>query len=139
MVATVKPLASAVACVPRRAFTTVRSAPRVSALRSTTSPRSLLQQNALLRRAGARTYADQTEPLKKKPRWGFLRWTWRLTQLGTVAGLVYVAYNIHQDRNPSDQPDPDPSKKTLVVLGELLYRADAGSPGRLASRGRGLM
>ena len=47
-----------------------------------------------------------------------LRWAWRLTYLSALAGVGYVGYGIYESRNPVDQPPPDPSKKTLVVLGE---------------------
>lgn len=48
-----------------------------------------------------------------------LRWTWRLTYLSAIAGLGYVGYGIYEMRTPEDQPQPDASKKTLVVLGTL--------------------
>jgi hypothetical protein len=43
-----------------------------------------------------------------------------LVQLSLIGGVAYVAYEIYQDRNPEPQVKPDPSKKTLVVLGKLL-------------------
>ena len=46
-----------------------------------------------------------------------LRWTWRATYLSAIAGLVYIGHGIYVMRNPEDQPEPDPSKKTLVILG----------------------
>jgi NADH:ubiquinone reductase (non-electrogenic) len=46
-----------------------------------------------------------------------LRWTWRLTYLSALAGVGYIGYGVYQDRYPEDQVDPDPSKKTLVILG----------------------
>jgi len=56
-------------------------------------------------------------PIKRK---GFrtVRWLWRLTYLSAIGGLAYVGYGIYENRSPSDQPLPDPSKKTLVVLGK---------------------
>ena len=30
---------------------------------------------------------------------------------------MYVGYGVYQNRNPVDQIEPDPKKKTLVVLG----------------------
>jgi len=42
-----------------------------------------------------------------------------LTKAGAVAGFAYLAYTIYQGRHPNEQFDPDPSKKTLVILGEF--------------------
>lgn len=56
---------------------------------------------------------------KPKRRFRALRITWRLTQIAALAGLGYMGYSIWEMRNPGDQPLPDPSKKTLVILGEL--------------------
>lgn len=55
----------------------------------------------------------------KKSRWGVLKWTWRLTYLSVLGGLAYTSYGIYLNRNPVDQQAPDPTKKTLVVLGML--------------------
>lgn len=69
-----------------------------------------------------RAYASEAP--KPKPRPGkirrTLRWTWRLTYL-TFGGLLgYTAWVIYEDRHPQDQVKPDPSKKTLVVLGKCI-------------------
>ncbi|KAL1589939.1 hypothetical protein WHR41_01312 [Cladosporium halotolerans] len=67
-----------------------------------------------------RGYADQApvkELPKKKKRAGVLRWTWRLTYMSAIGLLGWTAYGIYLNRNPVEQPEPDPSKKTLVVLG----------------------
>jgi NADH:ubiquinone reductase (non-electrogenic) len=48
-----------------------------------------------------------------------LLWTWRLTYLSAIGGLVYVGYGVWQLRHPVDQLPPDPNKKTLVILGTL--------------------
>ena len=65
-----------------------------------------------------RSYADQAPvPAPKKKRAGFFRWTWRFTQLGLIGGSGYLVWSIYTWRNPNDQIQPDPSKKTLVVLG----------------------
>jgi NADH:ubiquinone reductase (non-electrogenic) len=68
-----------------------------------------------------RAYASEApkESVKRKP--GKLRltfrWAWRITYL-SVAGLFgYTCYIVWQDRNPEPQYEPDPKKKTLVVLG----------------------
>ncbi|KAK4504840.1 hypothetical protein PRZ48_002803 [Zasmidium cellare] len=71
-------------------------------------------------RAGFRRGFAEKLPNKeqvKKRSWGVLRWTWRLTYLSVLGGLGYTAYGIWQNRNPVEQQEPDPSKKTLVVLG----------------------
>jgi hypothetical protein len=44
-----------------------------------------------------------------------------LTYLSVLAGLGYVSYQVYDLRHPSDQVDPDPSKKTLVILGLSLF------------------
>ncbi|QIW95292.1 hypothetical protein AMS68_000810 [Peltaster fructicola] len=83
-------------------------------------------QSAITRQlpAARRTYAETQGPYislspkpQKKPRWRVLRWSYRLLQIGLVGGLVYVGYGIYENRNPPVQSAPDPSKKTLVVLG----------------------
>ena len=63
-----------------------------------------------------RAYAD-VAPVKKK-RAGFFRWTWRLTYSSALGGLVYLGYLIYDLRTPDQQFEPDPNKKTLVILGE---------------------
>jgi len=66
--------------------------------------------------------AESTEAPVVKKSGGFrtfLRWTWRLTYLSALGGAAYVCYGIWESRHPPDQPDPDPSKKTLVVLGKF--------------------
>lgn len=47
-----------------------------------------------------------------------LRWTWRITYLSVGAMVAYSCYVIYDDRHPMEQYQPDPSKKTLVVLGK---------------------
>lgn len=99
--------------VGRRAFTTQR--PSLIANKARWTPRPIQHQIAL--RQSFRRASSESAPPKKK---GFrvLRWTWRLTYLSAIGGLGYVGYGIYEMRNPEDQPEPDPSKKTLVVLGE---------------------
>ncbi|CAN8096692.1 unnamed protein product [Discula destructiva] len=46
-----------------------------------------------------------------------LRWTWRLTYLSLLGSIAYVGYDLWDSRNPEAQVTPDPSKKTLVILG----------------------
>ncbi|KAH7140730.1 hypothetical protein EDB81DRAFT_63185 [Dactylonectria macrodidyma] len=66
-----------------------------------------------------RAYADEAPKSKPKPGKfrSTLRWTWRLTYLSLLATVGYTCYQIWDDRHPEDQFQPDPSKKTLVVLG----------------------
>ncbi|KIW21583.1 hypothetical protein PV08_02163 [Exophiala spinifera] len=79
-------------------------------------PRPLLQQSF------RRTYADAPEATlsptpKPKKRFMFLRFIWRATYLSTFALIGYTGYQIWEGRNPAEQFEPDPSKKTLVILG----------------------
>jgi NADH:ubiquinone reductase (non-electrogenic) len=78
-----------------------------------------------LQRSFRRTYAENAAPSvtlsptpKPKKRFRFLRWTWRVTWLSTCFGVGYLGYQVWFDRNPNEQFDPDPNKKTLVILGE---------------------
>jgi NADH:ubiquinone reductase (non-electrogenic) len=65
-----------------------------------------------------RAYADEApKPKPGKLRRTF-RWAWRLTYLSVLGVLGYTGYTIYLDRNPAEQLERDPSKKTLVILGE---------------------
>ncbi|KXT05453.1 hypothetical protein AC578_11047 [Pseudocercospora eumusae] len=66
-----------------------------------------------------RGYSDAlpTKQQVKKKRAGLFRWTWRITYVSLIGALIYTGYNIYQDRWPEEQHQPDPNKKTLVVLG----------------------
>ena len=87
-------------------------------------PACFYQRSLLSYHRSRRFYADQTAPaapeLPRKKKAGVFRWTWRFTKLSLAGGLAYLAYTIYLSRNPADQVDPDPSKKTLVVLGMVL-------------------
>lgn len=96
----------------------------------TTSQRSanLLNFSALIRPSFARlplqqsfrrAYAD-TLPNKVRRKSGFFRWTWRFMYLSALGGIGWLSYSIYQLRTPNEQFEPDPSKKTLVILG-ILY------------------
>ncbi|EOO02766.1 putative external nadh-ubiquinone oxidoreductase mitochondrial precursor protein [Phaeoacremonium minimum UCRPA7] len=37
--------------------------------------------------------------------------------LSVLGGIAWVGYGVYQDRHPLPQSDPDPTKKTLVILG----------------------
>ncbi|KAF5093984.1 hypothetical protein D0Z03_002238 [Geotrichum reessii] len=83
----------------------------------------------------ARNQADITagtsEPFKKKKRFPFWKTLWRLTYGSIIVGTAVTSYSIYNTRHPADQPKPDPSKKTLVILGtgwgsaSLLKKIDA--------------
>ncbi|KAH0269874.1 external NADH-ubiquinone oxidoreductase-like protein, partial [Aureobasidium melanogenum] len=78
------------------------------------SPRATLS-HAQLRQSFRRSYADAVKP--KKSGFRFFRWAWRATYLSAIAGLIYTGYGIYEMKNPGEQPEPDPTKKTLVILG----------------------
>lgn len=40
--------------------------------------------------------------------------------LSAIAGVAYIGYGIYEDRHPEPQTEPDPTKKTLVILGECM-------------------
>ncbi|MCJ1338875.1 NADH:ubiquinone oxidoreductase [Bachmanniomyces sp. S44760] len=61
-----------------------------------------------------RSYAEQ---ISKRRGRGFFRWTWRLTYLSALGGIGWLSYTIYSLRTPQEQAEPDPSKKTLVILG----------------------
>lgn len=81
--------------------------------------------------------SPETQRVVKRRSWRVLKWTWRLTYLSAIGGFVYLGYQIYENRTPADQEDPDPSKKTLVVLGmdltghgrELAHRHDTKTDG----------
>ncbi|KAI9742092.1 MAG: NADH:ubiquinone oxidoreductase [Cirrosporium novae-zelandiae] len=67
-----------------------------------------------------RSYADSAalKPTPKpKKRFRTLRWMWRLTYISALGGIAYAGYGVYLSRHPVHQLDPDPSKKTLVILG----------------------
>ncbi|GES59112.1 alternative NADH-dehydrogenase [Aspergillus terreus] len=73
-------------------------------------------------RIARRSYADAAAPTptptpKPKKRFRFLRWTWRLTWLSGVGMVGALTYSIYDQRHPLEQFEPDPTKKTLVILG----------------------
>ena len=57
-----------------------------------------------------------------------------MTYLSAIGFVGWLTYTVWELRNPNDQFDPDPSKKTLVILGEL--RLDYAS-GAFADHGQG--
>ncbi len=113
-----------------RAFSTASRAAS-STIRYTARPATASKIAASSRLAFRRAYSDVAPAPKPKPKPGKLRrtfrWIWRLTYL-SVGGLVgYTVYTIYQDRNPEEQFEADPTKKTLVILGTSHMR-DAQAP-----------
>ncbi|KAJ8194509.1 hypothetical protein LV163_000302 [Aspergillus fumigatus] len=80
-------------------------------LRSATSSQQCVQ------RTFRRSYADAAPTPKPKKRFRFLRWAWRLTWLSGVGLTGALIYSIYEQRHPIEQIEPDPTKKTLVILG----------------------
>jgi NADH:ubiquinone reductase (non-electrogenic) len=121
MAPNLRPLVSASSLVQgavRRSYATAQ--PGLLASKARWTPRPTFHQIAL-RQSIRRQSTEATAPVAKpKRRFRVLRWTWRLTYLSAIAGLAYVGYGIWEMRNPEDQPLPDPSKKTLVILGKSL-------------------
>lgn len=115
MAPTMRPFAAANLVAQARAYSTQR--PSLIASRARWTPRPVQAQLAL--RQSIRQQSSLTPDKQQVKKGGFrlLRWTWRLTWVSAVAGLAYVGYGIYETRHPSDQPPPDPQKKTLVVLG----------------------
>lgn len=88
------------------------------------SPSQLLsKQRSTFARRGYATEAPAPAP--KKKRFRFLRWTYRLTVLGLLGGTGYLGYSIYLLRHPEEQLEPDPSKKTLVILGLSLFSCNS--------------
>ncbi|KAE8145664.1 NADH dehydrogenase [Aspergillus avenaceus] len=85
---------------------------RPSALRSARPLRS----GGSVQHTARRSYADAA-PVKPKKGFRFLRWTWRLTLLSGLGMVGALGYSIYEVRHPIEQLEPDPKKKTLVVLG----------------------
>ncbi|KAK2745245.1 NADH:ubiquinone oxidoreductase [Myotisia sp. PD_48] len=67
-----------------------------------------------------RGYADAAAPTPTpipKKRFRFFRWSYRLLLLSLIGGTGWVGYTVYQDRNPAEQHQPHPDRKTLVILG----------------------
>jgi len=67
-------------------------------------------------RRGIASGAAIPEP-KPKKRFRILKNAWRLTWGLTFLGAGWLAYSIYETRFPQEQIEPDPAKKTLVILG----------------------
>ncbi|KAM4062305.1 pyridine nucleotide-disulfide oxidoreductase [Hirsutella rhossiliensis] len=97
--------------IASRAFSAVTS------LRSAARPTVAVKLQSTGRIAFRRAYADKAPKPKPGKLRTTLRWAWRLSYL-SFGGLVgYTLFVIYQDRHPEPQYEPDPSKKTLVILG----------------------
>ncbi|KAK2734934.1 NADH:ubiquinone oxidoreductase [Onygenales sp. PD_40] len=73
-----------------------------------------------LQKSFRRAYADAPAPTpapKPKRRFRIFRWMFRLTLLSIVGGAGALGYSIYALRHPEEQYEPDPTKKTLVILG----------------------
>lgn len=86
-----------------------------------TRPRAIARPafNKVRLRQSFRRHQSSETP-KPKPR-GVIRsmlvWSWRGLYLSALGGLVYLGYGIWIMRHPIEQMEPDPNKKTLVILG----------------------
>ncbi len=129
--AVARPLASISASIgvkqlASRGFATVarRQQPLVSQLSQNTRSQTPARiPKDALRQSFRRGYADTINPVvkekAKRRSWSFLKWSWRLLYVSAIGGTVYTAWGIHQSKYPREQDEPDPKKKTLVVLGRF--------------------
>lgn len=116
--AVVRPLAAVSASIGlKRGFATAQRCNKTPFQQPLRAGTKLDKQQ--LRAGFRRGYADKLPDKQqvKKGSWRVLKWTWRLTYLSVLGGLGWVSYGIWQNRNPVEQQEPDPTKKTLVVLG----------------------
>lgn len=102
--------------VAQLGFRSTAAGPRGLLLPRTASqaPRSLLQ--TVQRRQYASAGPEPGTPKQKKSK---LRYLWRATYLSGLGGIAYLGYAIFDARHPHQQTEADPSKKTLVILGEI--------------------
>ncbi|TGZ80525.1 FAD/NAD(P)-binding domain-containing protein [Ascodesmis nigricans] len=106
--------------------TALRLRPAASGLRSSTHHRFILPRQALrpsperaaIQASFRRCYAT-TKPTVKPPKkkFRFLRFLWRTTYLTALGGAGWLAWGIYETVHPVEQVEPDPAKKTLVILG----------------------
>ncbi|KAK3692221.1 pyridine nucleotide-disulfide oxidoreductase-domain-containing protein [Podospora appendiculata] len=92
---------------------TRRAATRPAVSTTASSSQTVARQ---FRRGYADGAAPATAPVKAR-RFRTWRWIWRLTYLSAIGGVAYIGYGIYEDRHPEPQTEPDPTKKTLVILG----------------------
>lgn len=69
-----------------------------------------------------RAYASGASPVVKPPKskLRYFKYAWRGTYTLAIAGTVWLAYSIYETRFPKEQIEPDPTKKTLVILGKIF-------------------
>lgn len=99
--------------VSRRTISTTSQALRAQSLR----PTNAQTVSRIARRGYADAAPSPTPAPKPKKRFRFLRWSWRLTWLSGLGLTGALAWSIYSLRHPEDQYEPDPNKKTLVILG----------------------
>ncbi|OXV07660.1 hypothetical protein Egran_04576 [Elaphomyces granulatus] len=81
-----------------------------------TSPLSSRHLRQPIHGSFRRAYADAAPAPKPKKRFRALRWASRLTLLTGVGLTGWLAYSIYTLGHPVEQVEPDPDKKTLVIL-----------------------
>lgn len=102
-------------------------APSTRSISSATSRTTLNSRIRPVALQFRRQLSDAPTPLPTPPKKAgkirkTLRWTWRLTYLSILGTIAYVSYEVWESRHPENQVAPDPSKKTLVILGECVLR-----------------
>ncbi|PGH06754.1 NADH dehydrogenase [Blastomyces parvus] len=118
--------------VARRSLTalSIRPGHHVQPLRHTPLSKPVLQRSFQRAYAAAPAPPPPSQQPKPKRRFRIFRWMYRLTLLSLLAGASALGYSVYLLRNPDEQIQPDPSKKTLVILGtgwgavSLLKRLD---------------
>ncbi|KAL1988972.1 hypothetical protein VTN96DRAFT_6961 [Rasamsonia emersonii] len=86
-------------------------------LRAASSPLTVNSRRQPVQRSFRRSYTDSAPEPEPKKRFRFLRWAYRLTLLAGLGMTGWTAYSIYVLNNPEEQFQPDPDKKTLVILG----------------------
>lgn len=115
-------------CAPSTRLFSLRASTVTRRLLSSQSSSSIRQRSSfprsrtvvLLRQSPRSPYSDIAPARPRRRLRSVLRWLWRLTYLSLLGGLGVLGYQIYRARWPIEQIDPDPDKKTLVILGVLL-------------------
>lgn len=90
----------------------------------------------MIQKTFRRGYATEAPVKPPKRRFRFLTYLWRATYTTTLLGTAYLGYSIYETRYPHEQVEPDPTKKTLVILGmptPNLIRDGRGIPDELGA------
>jgi NADH:ubiquinone reductase (non-electrogenic) len=103
-------------------LTTSTSSARPSVLVARTPLAQQILSRQQLRRGYSDVAPETPKPQPKKRKLRVFRWLWRLTWVSALGGVAYTVYDGYQARHPEDQFNPDPSKKTLVILGKSIGR-----------------